>query len=167
MIFKFKMKSSINLSYDIKLKNKKFNKNEYYHYFTEPDNSLIIPILKNKFLLVVQKRIPINKLNYEFPMGWIDKGESRLKACQRELLEETGYKSEVKPKKLVEFYADPGRGSRSCYCFYSRNIKKIKQPEKNINIFFKTKQEIFRLIKTKKFNNSAHIAAFLFLINKN
>ena len=160
------MKTYQKLSVGITLINKKFKKSEFYHYLNEPNNALLIPIIKNKFLIVKQKRVPINKSNYEFPMGWIDKGETPLRASSRELLEETGYKSLSVPKKLMEYYADPGRNSRKCFCFYSKKLKKISNPEKNISIYFKTKKEIINLIKTKKFNNASHIAAFYCYINK-
>ncbi len=161
-----KNKIILNLSHRIKLVNERFNKKEYYHYFVEPNNSIIVPILNNKFLLVKQKRIPINKKNYEFPMGWVDKGESSLQSSKRELLEETGYKSLIKPKKLFEFFSDPGRGSRSCICYYTNRLKKVKVPEKGIITALKSKEEIIQLIKKKKFNNASNIAAFYFYINK-
>ena len=126
------MKKREKLTAGITLINKKFKKGEYYHYFEEPNNVIIIPKINNRFILVKQKREPINKKNYEFPMGWIDKGESSLGASKRELLEETGYKCIKKPKKIVEFYADPGRGNRKCICCYSKNLLLVGNPEKNI-----------------------------------
>ena len=78
------MKKKIFLGSRIVLLNKKFKKNEYYHYFKEPNNVIIIPIFKKKFIVVSQKREPINKKNLEFPMGWIDKGESSINAAKRE-----------------------------------------------------------------------------------
>ena len=90
------MKKRIKLTSGITLINKKFKKREFYHYFEEPNNVIIIPKINNHFILVKQKREPINKKNYEFPMGWIDKGESPSAAAKRELVEETGYKSKKK-----------------------------------------------------------------------
>ena len=96
------MKKKIHLSSNIFLINKKFKKNEYYHYIQDPDNVITIPILKNKkFILVFQKREPINKKNYEFPSGWVDRNEKPIKSAVRELFEETGYKSLMKPKKFI------------------------------------------------------------------
>ena len=160
------MKLEQKLTAGITLINKRYKRKEFYHYFKEPDNVVLIPIIKGKFLIVEQKREPINKKNYEFPMGWIDKGETSVNASKRELLEETGYKSLIKPKKLIECFADPGRGSRSCICYYSNKIKKVQKPEKNIKIFFKSKKKIEKLIKLKKFNNASHIAGFYSCINK-
>ena len=159
------MKKINKLSAGITLINKKFKKGEYYHYFKEPNNVIIIPKLKNYFILVKQKREPINKKNHEFPMGWIDKGESSSSAAERELLEETGNKCSKKPKKIVEFYADPGRGNRKCICYFSKNLLLVGKPERNINVLYRTKKEIIKMINLKEFNNSSHIAAFFFCIN--
>ena len=48
-----------------------------------------------------------------------------------------------------------------CYC----KLEKIGKEEKNIEIFFKTKNEIQKMINIKEFNNSSHIAAFSYCIN--
>ena len=60
------MKKRIKLTSGITLINKKFKKREFYHYFEEPNNVIIIPKINNHFILVKQKREPINKKNYEF-----------------------------------------------------------------------------------------------------
>ena len=159
------MKLKHKLTTGITLINKRYKKKEYYHFLQEPDNVIFIPVIGNKFIVIKQKREPINKKNYEFPMGWVDKGESTITASKRELLEETGYKTLSKPQKLMNYYADPGRNSRSCICYFSTKLKKIQKPEKNISVFFKNKKQIINLIKSKKFNNASHIAAFYCYIN--
>ena len=40
------------------------------------------PLIKNKFLVVSQKRIPINKITYEFPGGIIDKGSNPINSAK-------------------------------------------------------------------------------------
>ena len=40
--------------------------NELYHYFSEPNNVILVPVFKNKFILVKQKREPINKKTLNF-----------------------------------------------------------------------------------------------------
>ena len=163
------MKKKIYLSSGISLINKKYKKNEHYHYIQEPNNVIIIPILKNKkFVLVFQKRVPINKKVYEFPMGWVDNNESPIESAARELLEETGYQSLISPKKLFIFYPEPGRINKKMFCFYTNKIVKINKPEKGINIIFCTKKKIIQLIKKNKFNKAAICEALLnlfFLIN--
>ena len=154
------MKKKIKLYPRIFLINKKYKKNELYHYLDVPDVSILVPLVNNKFLVVSQKREPINKINLEFPCGWVDIDEIPSKSAARELLEETGYKSTIKPKKLIKFYEEPGRLNSLAHCFYSTKLVKIKQPEKGIKIFFYSKNEILNLIKNDKFNNAVHIAAF-------
>ena len=163
------MKKKIYLSSGISLINKKYKKNERYHYIQEPNNVIIIPILKNKkFVLVFQKREPINKKIYEFPMGWVDNNESPIESAARELLEETGYQSLIRPKKLFIFYPEPGRINKKMLCFYTNKIVKINKPEKGINTIFCTKKKIIQLIKKNKFNNASHIAAFYhYILKKN
>ena len=161
------MKKRQILTSGITLINKKYKTNEFYHYLEEPNNAIIIPLLGKKFILVKQKREPINKDNIEFPMGWIDKGEKSIDAAKRELLEETGYKSIGEQKKIVEFYPDPGRGTRSSICYYTKKLIKNQKAEKGIKIGLYSKFEIIELIEKKKFNNASHIAAFFFFLSKN
>ena len=160
------MKKKQILTSGITLINKKYKIDEFYHYFKEPNNVIIIPIIGNKFVLVEQKREPIKKKNIEFPMGWIDKGENSDDAAKRELLEETGYESIKLPTKLVEFYPDPGRGSRSSICYYTKKVVKSQKSEKGIKVLLYNKFQIIKLIEKKKFNNASHISAFFYFINK-
>ena len=158
------MKNELKLTSRISLINKKFKKNQYYHFLKTPEVSIIIPIIKDKFLLVSQKREPINKISFEFPSGQIDKGESPIKSSTRELLEETGYKA-YNAKKLISFYSEAGRLSTKNYCFYTKKINKISKKEKGINIHLYSKNKIINLIKQNRFSNSPHIAAFFFYLN--
>ena len=157
------MKKKILLTSDIYLFNKKFKKNEYYHYFQTKNVSIIIPFYKQKFLLVSQKRIPIKKINFEFTSGQVDKLEKPFKSANRELVEETGYKS-LKTKKLINFYSEPGRLTTKNFCYYSDNLIQISKPEPGIKIHFMTKKEVITLIKNNKFNSSSHISAFLYFL---
>ena len=64
---------NIKLTNNIDLINKSFKKNQFYHYLKTSNLSVIIPQLKNKYVVVSQKRVPINKINYEFPSGIVKK----------------------------------------------------------------------------------------------
>ena len=154
------MKKKIKLYSRIFLISKKYKKNEFYHYLEIPDVAILIPKIDQKFLIVSQKREAINKVNFEFPCGWVDLNEKPEKSAARELLEETGYKSVYSPKKLIKFFEEPGRMNSRAHCFFSNKIIKIKKPEKGIKIHFFTQKEIINLIKVDKFNNGTHIAAF-------
>ncbi len=54
----------------------------------------VIPVLENDFLMVKQWRHGERSISIEFPGGVIDDGETPEEAARRELLEETGFKSE-------------------------------------------------------------------------
>tara|TARA_B100001250_G_C19582254_1_gene692607 strand:- start:309 stop:788 length:480 start_codon:yes stop_codon:yes gene_type:complete len=150
----------IKLFTGIYLIKKKFKNNQTYYFLKTPKISLVIPIIKDKFLLVSQYRIPINKKTYEFPGGLIDKGQTSKKTAINELYEETGFKSLISPKKFLTIYPDTGRLNCKYECFFTNKIKKFKKPEKGINIHFFSKKKILNLIKNGKFTHSCHVAAF-------
>ncbi len=160
------MKKKIKLFTGIYLIKKKFLKNKIYYYLKTPKISLIIPKIKDKFLLVSQYRIPINKKTYEFPGGLIDKGKKAKETAINELYEETGFKSLNDPKKLFTIHPDTGRLDCKYECFFTNKIKKLNKPEKGIKIHFFTKKKILSLIKNGKLTHSCHVAAFYYFISK-
>ena len=60
-----------------------------------------------RVLLERQYRHAAGDYLWELPAGRIDPGEQDLKAAQRELIEETGYRAS-KWKRILKFYASPG-----------------------------------------------------------
>jgi len=154
------------LSNNIELINKPFKKKEFYHYLKTSNLSIVIPKINNKYILVSQKRIPINKTNFEFPSGIIEKNETPLMSAKKELIEETGYKSRNKLRKITSFYSEPGRLTTKITGFFCNNLIKISKPEKGIKIHIVSDQQIIKLIKNGKFNNASHIGMFLFYKKK-
>ena len=155
---------NIKLTNRISLINKKFKKKEFYHYLKTSNLSLVIPKIKDKYVVVSQKRVPINKINYEFPSGIVEKKETTLQSAQKELREETGYRSRSKLTKIVSFYTEPGRLTTKITGYYTEDLIKISKPEQGIRIHLFNQRDIFKLILNQKFNNSSHIAMFLYLI---
>ena len=155
---------NIKLTNRISLINKKFKKKEFYHYLKTSNLSLVIPKIKDKYVVVSQKRVPINKINYEFPSGIVEKKETTLQSAYKELREETGYRSRSKLTKIVSFYTEPGRLTTKITGYYTEDLIKISKPEQGIRIHLFNQRDIFKLILNQKFNNSSHIAMFLYLI---
>jgi ADP-ribose pyrophosphatase len=67
------------------------------------DNSRATP----RVLLERQYRHAAGDYLWELPAGRIDPGEQELKAAQRELIEETGYRAQHW-RRILKFYASPG-----------------------------------------------------------
>ena len=60
-------------------------------YNKHPGAVCVVPITKdNKVLMVKQFRYPTKEVMLEIPAGKLEKGETPLENCKRELLEETG-----------------------------------------------------------------------------
>lgn len=60
-----------------------------------------------RVLLERQYRHAAGDYLWELPAGRIDRGEQELRAAQRELIEETGYRAS-RWKRILKFYASPG-----------------------------------------------------------
>jgi ADP-ribose pyrophosphatase len=60
-----------------------------------------------RILLERQYRHAAGDYLWELPAGRIDPGEDELKAAQRELIEETGYRA-AHWRRILKFYASPG-----------------------------------------------------------
>jgi len=76
---------------------------------------------KNELLLISQYRVPINGQLLEIPAGSIDDGESPAECAQRELAEETGFRS----RRLTELYAGyllPGYCNEYMYFFLAEDL---------------------------------------------
>ena len=157
---------NLKLSNNIHLINKKFKRNQYYHYLKTSNLSLVIPKIKKNYILVSQRRIPINQINFEFPSGIIEKHETALISAKKELIEETGYKSRNKLKKITSFNTEPGRLTTRITGFFCDNLVKISKPEKGIKIHIVSEHQIIKLIENGKFNNASHIGMFLFYKKK-
>ncbi|MFA5025896.1 MAG: NUDIX hydrolase [Candidatus Shapirobacteria bacterium] len=100
----------------------------FWAYVTSPPGSIIVAVDKDKnIILVRQYRYTLNDFTYECPAGAIDKNESFLETAQRELLEETGYKSDNFINLGV--YNDlPNETNHSCQIFLATNCQYISPP---------------------------------------
>ena len=65
--------------------------------------------------------------------------------------------------KIITFYTEPGRLTTKITGYYTEDLIKISKPEQGIRIHLFNQKEIFKLILNQKFNNSSHIAMFLYL----
>lgn len=91
------------------------------------DNSRSIP----RVLLERQYRHAAGDYLWELPAGRIDPGEKELKAAQRELIEETGYRA-ARWRRILKFYASPGFVAETMAVYLATGLKRgIAEPEED------------------------------------
>jgi ADP-ribose pyrophosphatase len=89
-----------------------------------PKAVLIIPItMEGHIVFIKQYRRVVDKILIELPAGIIEKGEEPFFSAQRELEEETGFKSE-KLISLAGIYPSPGFCTEYINIFIAKELKK-------------------------------------------
>ena len=101
-----------------------------------------IVIVKNKILLVKNRLREEYKKNYSsgfwgFPKGHIEEGETPLKAAEREVFEETGFKVKClgnKPIAESRYSIEYGETIQKTVWFYEMKVVKefVKEPDHEI-----------------------------------
>lgn len=80
----------------------------------------------NKVILVKQFRPGPNEILSELPGGFVDPNEEPEKTMQRELMEETGYKGNV---KFMTICFDDAYSTMKRYCFVATDCEKVGEPQ--------------------------------------
>lgn len=76
-----------------------------------------------QIILVEQFRPGPEKIFYEFPLGFIEKGESPTEAAKREFLEETGYAGDFQDLGIVKYMS--AYNVAGIHCFTAVNCRKM------------------------------------------
>jgi ADP-ribose pyrophosphatase len=84
---------------------------------------------QQRVLMIRQYRHPVRKQLWELPAGLLDiKGETKSRAAERELMEETGYRAgHLEP--LINFYTTPGGNSEQISIFLATELEYIGHKE--------------------------------------
>jgi len=132
----------------------------------------VIPVFRNKIILVKQYRPAIKKFTLEFPGGAIRKFENPRKSAARELFEETGVDvvNLKKFRKIANISVNPLRNTKIPFLFYV-NIdaneipKKLKQSEEIKKCIIIDLKSFLLLCKEDQIISSYMISAyFLYLL---
>lgn len=125
---------------------------------TEHDVVSIVGFTADKqVILTKQFRPGPEKIFYEFCLGFIEKGESPIKAAQREFLEETGYSGDFKDTGVVKYESSYNR--TATYCFIALNCCKITDKLKLDEAEFIT-VHLFSLEEARKMLKNGEIRNF-------
>ncbi len=93
----------------------------------------VVPLTSdNKVILAKQFRPGPEKVLLELPGGGLEAGEEPIEGIERELLEETGYKGNI---KLVGTCLEDGYSTMIRYVFVAIDCKKVQEQELDENEF--------------------------------
>lgn len=88
-----------------------------------------------RVLLERQYRHAAKDFLWELPAGRIDPGESELRAAQRELIEETGYRA-ARWRRILKFYASPGFVAETMSVYLATGLREGEaEPEEDEVIY--------------------------------
>ena len=91
-----------------------------------PAAAIVALTKNNEVILVRQFRVGPQKILDELPGGYVDSGETGLKAMSRELLEETGYAGKI---EFVGMCLDDAYSTMNRFCFVAKDCHKIQEPQ--------------------------------------
>lgn len=89
-----------------------------------------------RVLLERQYRHAASDYLWELPAGRIDLGEQELKAAQRELIEETGYRARTW-KRILKFYASPGFVAETMSVFLATGLRAGEAEPEDDEVIYK------------------------------
>ena len=138
---------------------------EIYHNLDLPDYVTIVARTPGGLIpIVYQYRPAVEQYTWELPAGLRENGEDPQKTCRRELLEETGLKTES-IRHLGAFYADTGRLNAPLHAFYVEASEPDPDfvPKEDLEVKFVTEEELRDLIFSGGFRLISHVAVFLLL----
>ena len=123
----------------------------------------VIPITPDgEMVLIRQYRHGIREITLEIPGGMIDPGESPAEAAAREMLEETGYRSDPLIP-LGRISPNPAIQSNWCYTFLAPNARPVAalslDHTEEIDVIIVPRAEIARLVATGAINHALVVVA--------
>lgn len=156
----------INLRIDtVELPDQKYSKREIIEH---PGAVAVVPITEdNKIVMVKQFRKAAEDCLLEVPAGKLEIGEEPLDCAKRELLEETGYKSD-NLEYLFKFYTSPGFCNEEISVFVAKDlIKDVAQPDEDeyIEIEKYGIDELVEKISKEEIKDAKTITCILYIKN--
>ena len=134
---------------------------------THPGSVVVLPVLPDgRVLLIQQYRYAARQFLWELVAGRIDEGETPLKAAERELREETGYRAKSF-EIFLEVFPTPGFLEEKMYLLLAEGLTPGEaEPEEDEKILARayTKGEIDNMIRRGKVRDAKTIAGVLYYL---
>lgn len=143
---------------------------EKYHFLDYPNISVVV-LLKNKdkkICFLKSLRYTTQKVQWELPAGGIEKNEDILKAAEREVLEETGFKTKAL-KLLYTFNPSSGMSNQTTHVV-GGEITDSQQADFDTDevkeIHWLSPNKIKELVKNKEITDGISLIAVLLYLNE-
>lgn len=133
--------------------------------------AVVVAIKNDKIILVKQFRYPFSEYLFELPAGKLEINEEPNLCAQRELEEETGYKTNTL-HKFGEIYTSPGFCSETLHLYLAENLIKgeiaREEGEFGMELFEFSLEDILAMIKDGRIKDAKTICGInYYLIHKN
>jgi len=134
------------------------------YYVQEPPDwvQIVAFDFEDRILITRQYRHGAGKTSTEIPCGAVEPGETPTEAIQRELLEETGCKSEIlQPLPILS--PNPARYSNRIHPFVATGVRQVQEQRvdetEEIEFEFLSVNEVLALIDAGLFSQALHVAS--------
>lgn len=125
-----------------------YSNSEPYYRLSCSDSAVILGVTRDKrIILVRQFRPALGVYTLEFPSGYINDGESRVDAAEREFAEETGFVCDSMTY-IGSFTVAPSRINTMLHFFLGKDAESVgeEKAEKEIEVVLVTEDKLKQLI---------------------
>jgi ADP-ribose pyrophosphatase len=142
---------------------------EKYHQLDYPMESIVV-LLKNsdnKICLIKSLRYTTQKIEWELPSGGVEKGEDILKAAEREVMEETGFKTRAL-KLLYSYNPSNGMSNQNVHIIFGgvdNNKQKEFDTDEVKEVYWLSSDEIKTLIAKNEICDGISLMPLLLLFS--
>jgi ADP-ribose pyrophosphatase len=136
---------------------------QVYHAVAQLDYLAIVALTPDgRFPIVRQYRPALEMFTWELPAGLAELDEDPAEGCKRELLEETGYRTQA-IHLLGTAAPCSGRLSNRIHSYFLHTGERVDNfvPEPGLTVDLATPSELVHMIKSGEFISQLHLGALL------